>query len=86
MISGRVKFSGAENDGAYQEQEHKGLDTKYDLLSFSILIGSFREIPMRHNQEGQMEPWVTKAHPHNLEVLALRSRITGQVPPFFRPY
>lgn len=37
---------------------------------------------MRYNQEGEIGPWVTKADPHNLEVLALRRRIRGQVLPF----
>ena len=37
---------------------------------------------MRYNQEGEIGPWVTKAHPRNLEVLALRRQIRGQVLPF----
>lgn len=37
---------------------------------------------MRYNQEGEIGPWFTKAHPRNLEVLALRRRIGGQVLPF----
>lgn len=37
---------------------------------------------MRYNQEAEIGPWFTKAHPRNLEVLALRRQIRGQVLPF----
>jgi len=49
---------------------------------FLFLSSLLTEISMRYNQEGEMKPWFIKTHRRNLEVLALRRQISGQVLPF----